>query len=347
VDIVSLFGKSNLGPAAKALVEKIAAGIGVAYAPINTIVQAWASVKADQIKASGEIEVESVRRRAAERFLAEETRKQQNLEAIYGKTVLLLEPTTEPETIARIDEDWISFHSEKARLVSDIEMQSLWAQLLAREAESPGSFSRRTLEFLATLEKSEAQDFTNLCRYAVEVGGKKFPLVLHEGDDLQLAGDRTAAVDHLGSIGLLRGDDVSVVGVFTKEKQLTVTYFGENRLVDVSGIRPVGKTPHYAETFVPMGRLEFTKIGLELSRISGAEPLTDFWTKRHHYGENTLLFCLIDPAQPLRRGWLRFGLFHYQDPTFTWFWLCLPCKPLNLLVGQRDRPVMSRLVALP
>jgi Protein of unknown function (DUF2806) len=114
-----------------------------------------------------------VRRRAVERLLAEETRKQRNLEAIYGKTILLLEPSTDPETINQIDEDWIFFHSEKARLVSDQEMQSLWARILAREAERPGSFSKRTLDFLAALEKSEAEDFTNLCRYVVEITGKR------------------------------------------------------------------------------------------------------------------------------------------------------------------------------
>lgn len=44
-------------------------------------------------------------------------------------------------------------------------------------------------------------------------------------------------------------------------------------------MRPEGRTPHYGQKFVPMGRFEFTKMGLELSRIAGAEPLTDFWVK--------------------------------------------------------------------
>lgn len=58
-------------------------------------------------------------RRALERLAAEETKKQQNLEAIYGKAFQLLEPGLDPATIEQMSEDWIVFHSEKARLVSD------------------------------------------------------------------------------------------------------------------------------------------------------------------------------------------------------------------------------------
>jgi hypothetical protein len=109
--------------------------------------------------------------------------------------------------------------------------------------------------------------------------GRRFPLVFHEGDDLQFAGDRADAVDHLASIGLLRGDDIGVVAVYTREERLGVTYFGESRLVDVRAVKPENRRPHYSERPVPMGRFEFTKMGLELSKIAGAEPLTDFWDR--------------------------------------------------------------------
>jgi hypothetical protein len=125
VEIISLFGKSDFGPAVNTLIEKIAGGTSKFYAPIDTITQAWASVQADKIRSAGEIETEAVRRRAVERLIAEETRNQRHLEAIWGKTFSFVDPSTEPETINQIDEDWIFFHSEKARLVSDQDMQTL------------------------------------------------------------------------------------------------------------------------------------------------------------------------------------------------------------------------------
>src|SRR5258708_4624244 len=129
--VIVPFGKTDLGPAAKALVEKIASAIETLYTPLGTIFQAHVDVLAGKIRAEGEIEVEVVRRRALERLLAEETKKQSNLEAIYGKTFQLLEPEVSTTTIEQMNEDWIVFHSEKARLVSDEEMQTLWARVLA------------------------------------------------------------------------------------------------------------------------------------------------------------------------------------------------------------------------
>ena len=109
----------------------------------------------------GETDVELVRRRGLQRLAAEETKKQINLEAIYGKTFRICpESEVGSATIEQMDDDWIVSHSEKARLVSDKEMQILWARILASEAEVPGSFSKRTLEVLSVLEKTEAHLFT-------------------------------------------------------------------------------------------------------------------------------------------------------------------------------------------
>jgi hypothetical protein len=119
------------------------------------------------IKAEGEIKVELVRRRALERLAAEETKKQNNLETIY-------------ETIEQMDDDWIVFHSEKARLVSDDEMQTLWARVMASEAEAPGSYSKRTLETLSVLEKVEAHLFTSVCRFIVRHNSAAVPAILYD-----------------------------------------------------------------------------------------------------------------------------------------------------------------------
>jgi hypothetical protein len=53
--------------------------------------------------------------------------------------------------------------------------------------------------------------FTNLCRDVVEITGRIVLLIFHEKDDLQFAGDRSAAVAHLASIGLLRAGFINFV----------------------------------------------------------------------------------------------------------------------------------------
>jgi predicted DNA binding CopG/RHH family protein len=62
------------------------------------------------------------------------------------------------------------FHSIRARRVSDEDMQSVWAKILAEEAKKPGSFSKRTVAFVETLDKDEANLFNELCRFVVYGG---------------------------------------------------------------------------------------------------------------------------------------------------------------------------------
>ena len=133
------FGKTDLGPAAKALVKKIASATGTLYAPLGTILQAVADVSAAKIKAEGETEIELVRRRGLQRLAAEETKNQINLEAMYGKTFQICEESgVGSGTIEQMDDDWIVFHSEKARLVSDKEMQISLVESFSRRGRSPG-----------------------------------------------------------------------------------------------------------------------------------------------------------------------------------------------------------------
>ena len=68
MDIIP-FAKTDLGPVAQTLIEKISAAIGTWYAPHDKIAHARADVEIDKIKAAGIVEVEAVRRRALERFV--------------------------------------------------------------------------------------------------------------------------------------------------------------------------------------------------------------------------------------------------------------------------------------
>jgi hypothetical protein len=270
--------KTDLGPAAKALVEKIASAIGTVYAPLGTILQAAADVSADKIKAEGRTEVDLVRRRGLERLAAEETKKQNNLEAVYGKTFQLLDPGVSSTTIEQIDEDLIVFHSEKARLVSDKEMQILWARVLASEAEVPGSFSKRTLEILSVLEKTEAHLFTSVCRFVVQ-DSQAVAAILQPEPNVDLptiyteVGLNTEALLHLSTIGLVQYDFplVPANDRLYDGPVVDVQYFGDCRTFVISKQYPSGKY------FIDFGVVGLTKVGRELAKIAGAEPVEGFF----------------------------------------------------------------------
>ena len=70
----------------------------------------------------------------------------------------------------------LSIFFEKSRIVSDNEMQELWSRVLAGEANDPGTYSKRTVNFLSDLDKGEAALFTKLCGF-VWLMGNLVPLV--------------------------------------------------------------------------------------------------------------------------------------------------------------------------
>jgi len=67
-----------------------------------------------------------------------------------------------------VEEDWLFFWREYAGKVSTEDLQRLWGSVLAGEIKCPGKYSIRTLEFLKTLSKSEAESISKLACYVIE-----------------------------------------------------------------------------------------------------------------------------------------------------------------------------------
>ena len=110
------------------------------------------------------------------RFVAEEARKQDNIEKITQKAIPQLEKSSNPKNI---EDDWIVNFFDKCRIISDDEMQSLWARVLAGEANSPGRYSKRTVNFLNSLDKVDANLFTALCGFGWQIGSLPDTFLTH------------------------------------------------------------------------------------------------------------------------------------------------------------------------
>jgi hypothetical protein len=165
--------KVDLTKAATVLIEKISDAIGGYFKPFQIRRVAKAEAEAEIIRTEAQIECEELQRRALARFIAEEAKKQDNIESITRKAIPLLSDSSNPE---KMEDDWITNFFDKCRIISDDEMQVLWSKVLAGEANSPGSFSKRTVNSLASLDKEDAQSFTSLCGFAWEIG-HLFPLI--------------------------------------------------------------------------------------------------------------------------------------------------------------------------
>ena len=64
-----------------------------------------------------------------------------------------------------MEDDWIASLFDKSRVVSDSEMQVLWARILAGEANVPGSYSMKTINILSSIDKTDAKAFAKLCAF--------------------------------------------------------------------------------------------------------------------------------------------------------------------------------------
>ena len=263
----SLVNIGELSKPATVLVEKISEAVGGIFKPYQIVRVAKAEAQADRLRAEGRIEISDLQRKAFHRFLNEEASKQKNIEEITQKALPLLKEDSRP---AEIEIDWLVSFFDRCRLISNDEMQSLWSRVLAGEANSPASYSKRTLSFLTGLDKREADTFTRLCGFAWDIGGLvpfiylghpdfSFPDI-YEKNQINERG-----LSDLESIGLIQLTD----GRFeVRVPRKRASYFDRQvslRLRDSDKI------------VLPIGRVRLTKVGKELAPICGAEPVEGFF----------------------------------------------------------------------
>lgn len=87
--------------------------------------------------------------------------------AVIMAEEFLGQESQDPPT-ATIEDDWLSTWREYVGRVSSEELQRLWASVLAGEVKAPGTFSLRTLEFLRTLSKAEAEKIARIAPFVVD-----------------------------------------------------------------------------------------------------------------------------------------------------------------------------------
>lgn len=260
---ISLVNFGDLSKPATVLIEKISEAVGGCFRPYQIKRVAKAEAEAEIIKAQAQIEISELQHRALTRFVAEEAQKQHNIEEITRKAIPQLSNDPKPE---EMDNDWIANFFDKCRIISDDEMQSLWAKVLAGEASTPGVFSKRTVNFLSSIDKTDARLFTNLCRFNWLVGSV-VPLIYDfDAPIYNTNGINFGVLTHLDAIGLINFNSLS--GFERKEvpKRFPVIYFGTTLLIEFD----------QDKNRLPIGKGLLTQTGLELAKICGAKPIDGF-----------------------------------------------------------------------
>lgn len=178
--------KTFVEPANK-LIDAVSSAIGKVYEP--THVKRMANAHAHEINVIGKALSENADipivydkggisadikdyddfvKRTQGRMAYQELRKQQNIESVTEQAYQLLENETQCSN-EPVSQDWMIRFFNSVEDISEIQMQSIWAKILAGEVKRPKSFSLRTLETLHNLSQEEAQLFQQVASFAIKV----------------------------------------------------------------------------------------------------------------------------------------------------------------------------------
>lgn len=264
---ISLVNLGKLSKPADTLIKKVSDAVGGIFAPYQITRTAKAEAKASLIKAESDIQVTELHRRAMHRFVEEEAKRQHNIENITAKAIPQLDDNGDP---SQIEDDWVTNFFDRCRIVSDDEMQNIWAKVLSGEANAPGTYSKRTVNFLSALDKSEAELFREHCGFGFEIGGAFTPLIYRDQGKLEIYHNKGINFDtlsHLHNIGLIEFNHVSGFVFRELPKKINISYFGQHLELTLK---------NESGNDFDIGTTYLTKIGAELVPICGNKPVDGF-----------------------------------------------------------------------
>ena len=110
-------------------------------------------------------------------IIERENRKQENRLSVLLEVAKQLQGRSSGSAEA-LDESWIHFVDEPIATTTDAQRRLLWAQLIAREVEEPGSFSKRAVLLLRTMGPKEAELLRKLAPMATLLADDPDPAII-------------------------------------------------------------------------------------------------------------------------------------------------------------------------
>ncbi len=255
----------DLTKPATELVKRVSDGVEGYFKPFQTKRMAKAEAEVAKIAAQADIDVSELQQRAAARFLVEEAKKQVNMETITAKAVPQLAESATPQDI---DADWITNFFDKCRIVSDDDMQALWAGVLAGEANSPGSYGKRTVDALGSLERREAELFALLCGFVWDITVPQLLVYDAKAPIYNDQGIHFPSLTHLDSIGLVTFEHLAGYNLLELSQTIDTSYYGKPLKVRFAGEK---------DNELDIGSAVLTEVGEQLATVCQSQPVDGFY----------------------------------------------------------------------
>lgn len=103
----------------------------------------------------------------AEGFIREAMKRHRRSMNLAGVVASSEPDIDESASIDDVDDEWLEHFQDCAEKVSDESMQLIWGRILSGELNKPGTYSKRLLNILSQMGKTEADAFATLCDYAI------------------------------------------------------------------------------------------------------------------------------------------------------------------------------------
>lgn len=177
----------------------------------NAEAEAYAAVrKVDAENAANLARLEG-EEQVANYIIAREKRKMNNAKSVVqlAQTQFAKEEQVSKE---QVNQDWVNRFFTIVEDVSDIEMQQLWARILAGEVKKPKSYSLRTLEVLRNMTKEEANLFVKATSYMLD------------NDSIIIEPNYSLSLEEmlmLSDIGLINNESLTVTYPIKKQSSLS------------------------------------------------------------------------------------------------------------------------------
>jgi hypothetical protein len=269
------------------LIDTVGEQIGLFLEPVHirrkgqaeadlTVAEARARAEIAVVRLGNKNAIRQAEDRADERVKRLESRRQKNVEAITVKAAQALTDQTgrgnsESVSDEPVDQDWVAAFFGHCQDISNDQMQRLWARILAGEVVKPGSFSLRSLAFVRTISKRDADLFTRFCSMLWLTGDGLIPITINHVRTAAVPGLEMTLTDfaYLDSLGLITFENIKGFDVTLPSgtNVLIMHYYGRPHLFS----RP-GQPPQEETARLPIGNVLLSHVGRELASVAGSTP---------------------------------------------------------------------------
>jgi len=264
---------AGLSEPLKKIIEVISSGIGTLYRPRQIRKEADANAyrkeqetiaEAKRIEIEGNAKIDLLER-AKRRLVYREFQRQENIEEIAEKAIVLIDQKdVSPD---KVDDDWITRFFQYAQDISTEQAREIWSRVLAKEVEQPNTISLRCLDNLKNISNKEAKLFSTLCQMLSNGNHVFYPSnsELH----FEILGLNFAHIEILRDAGLIKPHHLNMIN-FTKESENQVLAIGRtNYLVCTKNEYGLGLIKYH----------QLTNVGKEIFSIMDIEPREEYFEK--------------------------------------------------------------------